>query len=245
MSDAELVARVAAGDERGLAELYDRYADALFVVAFRRLGDRESAQEVVQETYLTLWNRAELFDARLGSLLAWLSTIARNRAIDRLRALRRRPAPAVLGLPGPDEPGEVRVSERIVADALLAPRGPSPDPQQVVDEAWVRSVVRAALDVLPEVERRVLELAYYEGSSQSEIAHRLGWPIGTVKTRTRRALSRLRAVLGATLAPELGIPFAPTAAAPAAEAGAAPSSPASSERVREEQLPEGAFDGPR
>nr|MBA3851328.1 sigma-70 family RNA polymerase sigma factor [Chloroflexota bacterium] len=90
-SDAQLVATVAAGDAAALAELYDRHADAIFRAAFRRSGDRTIAEEVLQDTYLALWNRAELFDPGQGSLVTWLSTIARNRAIDRLRHQGRRP----------------------------------------------------------------------------------------------------------------------------------------------------------
>src|SRR4051812_34676809 len=90
-SDAVLVSLVASGDATALAELYDRHSDAIFRAAYRRLGDRQLAEEVLQDTYLALWNRATLFDEQQGSLLAWLGTIARNRAIDRMRSIGRRP----------------------------------------------------------------------------------------------------------------------------------------------------------
>src|SRR3954469_15446539 len=90
-TDSELVADVAARNSDALAELYDRHAEALYRAAYRRLGDRQLAEEVLQDTYLALWNRASLFDEQQGSLLAWLGTIARNRAIDRMRAIGRRP----------------------------------------------------------------------------------------------------------------------------------------------------------
>src|SRR5918998_6409958 len=93
-TDAELVADLVAGDDAALAELYDRHGDAVFRIAFRRSGDRQLAEEVMQETFLALWDRAELFDPAVGSLPAWLGTIARNRTVDRLRAIGRRP-PAI------------------------------------------------------------------------------------------------------------------------------------------------------
>src|SRR5215211_6253200 len=89
--DATLVREVAAGSESALGHLYDRYVDAVFAAASRLTGDRQVAEEVVQETFLALWNRAELFDPKVGSLAAWLHTIARNRTVDRLRATGRRP----------------------------------------------------------------------------------------------------------------------------------------------------------
>src|ERR1700690_3063920 len=106
------MAIVATGDADALAALYDRYADAVYRAAFRRLGDKQLAEEVLQDTYMALWNRAELFDPGLGSLLAWLSTIARNRAVDRLRALGRRPAAVPLSSVLPDDDREDRSFDR-------------------------------------------------------------------------------------------------------------------------------------
>jgi RNA polymerase sigma-70 factor (ECF subfamily) len=199
-SDEELVAALVEGDEAALGELYDRHAESLFRAALLRLGDRGLAEEVLQDTYLALWNRAELFDGRQGSVIGWLSTIARNRAIDRLRSSARRPAPVALsGLVGsaadPASADDAR-------DAILAAARPlagvtaAPDPEREVDMAELRREVEQALDDIPEQERQVLTLAYYDQLSQSEIAARLAWPLGTVKTRTRRALARLRETLG-------------------------------------------------
>ena len=196
-SDVDLVARLAAGDATALAQLYDRHADAVFRVAFRRLGDRQLAEEVLQDTYLTLWNRAELFDPAAGSLIAWLSTIARNRAIDRHRARLRRSA-FPMGLAWSSDDGDPDSAERVLGAGTLLTSGmgrASDDPQGAVDQAERRAEIGAALGSLPELEREVLRLAYYEELSQTEIATRLGWPLGTVKTRTRRALYRLRAAL--------------------------------------------------
>jgi RNA polymerase sigma-70 factor (ECF subfamily) len=199
-SDEELVAALVEGDEAALGELYDRHAESLFRTALLRLGDRGLAEEVLQDTYLALWSRAELFDGRQGSVMGWLSTIARNRAIDRLRSSARRPAPVALsGLVGsaadPASADDAR-------DAILAAATPlagvtaAPDPEHEVDLAELRREVAHALADIPEQERQVLTLAYYDQLSQSEIAARLAWPLGTVKTRTRRALARLREALG-------------------------------------------------
>jgi RNA polymerase sigma-70 factor (ECF subfamily) len=212
-SDALLVASLVRGDTTALAELYDRHADAVYRAAFRRLGDRQLAEEVLQDTYVALWNRAELFDPAAGSLLAWLSTIARNRAVDRLRALGRRPAAVPLSAVLPSDDADDQAVERALASGDLLGAAPPPrDPEQVIEEGALRDQIRGVLDAIPPNERQVLELAYYEELTQTEIADRLGWPLGTVKTRTRRALYRMREAL----MPILGADVAPPAAALAA-----------------------------
>ncbi|MEP7360559.1 MAG: sigma-70 family RNA polymerase sigma factor [Chloroflexota bacterium] len=199
-SDVELVASLVEGDETALGELYDRHADSLFRAALMRLGDRGLAEEVLQDTYLALWTRAETFDVSQGSVIGWLSTIARNRAIDRLRSSARRPAP--LALSGLVPLGADASVANDARDAILAASTPisgvtaAIDPEREVDIAELRREVDEALASIPEQERQVLTLAYYEQLSQSEIALRLAWPLGTVKTRTRRALARLRDSLG-------------------------------------------------
>lgn len=199
-SDEELVAALVDGDEAALGELYDRHADSLFRAALLRLGDRGLAEEVLQDTYLALWNRAELFDRGQGSVIGWLSTIARNRAIDRLRSLGRRPPP--IALSSLAQAGADDASADEARDALLSASTPlsgvtaALDPERAVDMAELRDEVGRALAAMPEQERQVISLAYYDELSQSEIAARLDWPLGTVKTRTRRALARLRESLG-------------------------------------------------
>jgi RNA polymerase sigma-70 factor (ECF subfamily) len=200
-SDAQLVQALVDGDERALAELYDRHAGALYRAALLRVGDRQLAEEILQDTYLALWNRAELFDARAGSLVGWLSTIARNRAIDRLRAQGRRPPAVPFSAMVPE--GQHRSSDDELPLHRLAELDPSADdPAGRVDGAWLRDEVERALADIPANERDVIRLAYYDELSQSEIAARLNWPLGTVKTRTRRALARLREALGGVLATE-------------------------------------------
>lgn len=221
-SDASLVATVATGDPDALAELYDRHADAVYRAAFRRLGDRQLAEEVLQDTYMALWNRAKLFDPGQGSLLAWLSTIARNRAVDRLRQLGRRPPALSLSAVMANDEHDDRAMERVLAHATPLSSGAiSPDPVAIMESAALGDEIRRALKVIPDSERQVLELAYYEELTQTEISARLGWPLGTVKTRTRRALFRLRSVLTEMFGPEVAPPAHPHRAAAAFRADAA------------------------
>lgn len=189
LDDAALVGRIVAGDERALMAVYDRHGDALFGIAVRFLGDREAAAEVVQEVFLSLWQRAVRYDASAGSLLGWLIGIARHRSLDRLRMESRRPRLATPAHAVVDGEGSEEGSLGWGATAISQDE---PDPAVEVDRRWSRSVVRTALSEMPEPERRVLVLAYDDGLSQAEIAARLGWPLGTVKSRTRRAMATLR-----------------------------------------------------
>lgn len=201
-----LVREVAAGSQDALAALYDRHGDAVYAAAIRLTSDRQVAEEVVQETFLALWNRAELFDPATGSLAAWLHTIARNRAVDRLRAAGRRPNLVPLSAASGSEEQETAALERIVASGRVlggADLGPGPEGELAATE--LRTVIRAALAELPDHERTALVLAYGADLTQTEIAARLGWPLGTVKTRTRRALHRLRAVLADEVGPTAGL----------------------------------------
>jgi RNA polymerase sigma-70 factor, ECF subfamily len=211
--DAALVREVATGSQDALAELYDRHASAVFAAACRLTTDRQLAEEVVQETFLAVWNRAELFNPATGSLAAWLHTIARNRTVDRLRAAARRPRLISVSAVGPDDEPESVALERLAAGGVtsgitvLGGVDPIGMPEAAFAGTELRERLRDALDVMPDAERTVILLAYRLDLTQSEIADRLGWPLGTVKTRTRRALLRLREVLGDSVDPEL----APTA----------------------------------
>jgi RNA polymerase sigma-70 factor (ECF subfamily) len=200
--DAALVREIAAGSQNALAAVYDRYADVVYAAAIRLTSDRQVAEEVVQETFLALWNRAELFDPKVGSLAAWLHTIARNRTVDRLRAAGRRPNLVPFSSASGSDEGDTAALERIVASGTVlggADLGPGPEGELAATE--LRTVIRDALAELPEHERTALLLAYSAELTQSEIAERLGWPLGTVKTRTRRALLRLREVLAEEFGP--------------------------------------------
>jgi RNA polymerase sigma-70 factor (ECF subfamily) len=194
--DAALVREVAAGSQDALAVLYDRHGDAVYAAAIRLTSDRQVAEEVVQETFLALWNRAELFDPGTGSLAAWLHTIARNRTVDRLRAAGRRPNLVPLSSASGSDEHDTAALERLVSSGTVlggADLGRGPEGELASTE--LRAVIRNALEALPEHERTALVLAYGADLTQAEIAERLGWPLGTVKTRTRRALLRLRDVL--------------------------------------------------
>ena len=199
--DGELAARIVAGSADALAQAYDRYVAVVFTAAVRLTGDRQVAEDVVQETFLALWNRAETFDAGRGSLRTWLTTIARNRSVDRLRAQGRRPQS--ISLTSRDDGSDAaEMLERIVAASDEGRAAASEDPAAAYDAMELRETLARAVAEMPEPERRVIVLAYGDGLTQAEIADRLSWPLGTVKTRTRRALHHLRASL-AEVAPDL------------------------------------------
>ena len=191
LPDGELMARMAAADEAGLGAIWDRHADVVYGSVLRFMGDRQAAEEVVQDTFLVIWRQAGRYDAAAGSVVGWLLRIARNKAIDRLRAAARRPA--VIDLAGfgrePGEPGDRGAASGMAGWPI------DPGPEDLVTQRWSRAVVRTALSAMPEPERMALELAYDEDLTQVEISARLGWPLGTVKSRTRRVLASLRMVL--------------------------------------------------
>ena len=195
VSDADLVARMAAGDEAALAAAYDRHGDVVFGSVMRFLRDREVADEVVQDTWLAVWRFAGRYEPETGSLLGWALGIARNKALDRVRAAARRPRLVVLGGPDDDQADELdrAIASRGSASSLASTTDGEPEAAATRD--WERAVVRAALSAMPELERRAIELAYDHGLTQVEIAERLAWPLGTVKTRTRRGLALLRSAL--------------------------------------------------
>jgi RNA polymerase sigma-70 factor, ECF subfamily len=196
LSDVELAARVATGDEWAFGAAYDRYAGAVYGAIFRFVRDQSVAEEVVQDAYVALWRSAQQYDPAAGSLLSWLLRIARNKAIDRVRSSARRPR--TVDLSAPD--GNTAALELALRNAG-ANSWAADAPDEAAVRAWTRSVVRTALSLMPENERLTLELAYDEGLTLVEIASRTGWPLGTVKTRTRRALANLRTALAGV--PEL------------------------------------------
>jgi RNA polymerase sigma-70 factor, ECF subfamily len=177
-STAALVAAIAAGDREAFGRFYDLTAPMAFGLIRRVLRDPDAAAEVLQEVFWQVWQDAPRFDPKRGSAEAWLVMRAKTRAIDRLRSIRRR-----------DRTFVAPVDESVTPPSAE----PAPDPAVVAED---RSLVQAALAQLPEAQRRVIELAFFEGLTQTEIATRLGEPLGTVKTRARLALDRLRGVLG-------------------------------------------------
>src|SRR6478672_757625 len=179
--DQAALARMAGGDGDAVAELYDRHARPIYSLALRILGDATEAEDVVQDVFAQAWRQASRYSASRGAVAAWLLTLARSRAIDRLRSRRARPA---------------GVSDDRVADRLADVR-PTADVQVLSSEQVAR--VRAALDELPLLQRAAIELAYFEGLTHAEIADRLEQPLGTVKTRIRLAMTKLRDVLAGTV----------------------------------------------
>jgi len=178
-SSAVLIAAIAAGDRDAFSRFYDLTAPMAFGLIRRVLRDPEAAAEMLQEVFWQVWQDASRYDPTRGSPEAWLVTRAKTRAIDRLRSMRRRDRTFVAPV---DESVAQRREE------------PAENPAVVAED---KSLVQAALAQLPEAQRRVIELAFFEGLTQSEIATRLGEPLGTVKTRARLGLDRLRGVLGA------------------------------------------------
>jgi RNA polymerase sigma-70 factor (ECF subfamily) len=194
--DGCLLQELIGGSESAFATLYDRYSASIFATAQRASRDRGLAADVVQETFLTLWNRAESFDPSRGSLIAWLSTIARNRTVDHLRAAGRRPAPAPFSAFKWADGSDGSATDWLeVAGEFVGAATAEPEPEAAVVSSETREAIAVALATLGPLERQVILLAYQEGLTQSEIAARLGWPIGTVKTRTRRAQRQLRDAL--------------------------------------------------
>jgi RNA polymerase sigma-70 factor, ECF subfamily len=171
MTDGELIARVGEGDRGAFELLYRRYARPVFALALRRLGDRGRAEDAVQETFASVWRSARSYRLERGPGAPWLYAVARNAIIDRRRA--RVESPSEI----PDTPS---------ADA---------EPDERAEANWTAWRIHSALGELPDNERAVLELAYWSGLSQSEIAEYLQIPLGTVKTRTRAALGRLADLL--------------------------------------------------
>ena len=170
--DVSVVRQIAGGDESALAALYDRWAQPVYSVVAHLLKDADGAEDVVEETFWQVWQRASSYDASRGTVRTWILTIARSRALDRLRSRRRN-------------------REDIAAD-LGVIRDPAPDPSEDVESGERRRLVYAALQDLPEDQRRALDLAYFRGLSQSEIAELLGEPLGTIKTRMRLGMQKLR-----------------------------------------------------
>lgn len=174
-SDTEVLHAIARGDESALAALYDRYHSILLGLLLRILHSRVEAEDVLQEVFIQVWQRAASFDETRGRAFTWMVTLARSRAIDRLRSLQSRQ----------------RADDASLRDAPESVSDASDDAYH----AEQREIIRAALNEIPEEQRRALLLAYFEGLSQSEIAARLGQPLGTIKTRMRSGMSKLRDLL--------------------------------------------------
>jgi RNA polymerase sigma-70 factor, ECF subfamily len=184
LSDADLIVRVAERDPAALEVLYDRYSRVVYSFALRIVADPQIAEELLQEVFLRTWQQGAAFRESRGAFVTWLLSITHNMAIDEVRKRRRRPQKA-----DSEEP-----------EALLA--AVADTRQDVEDEVWLsslRDTITGAMTLLPPAQRDVIEMAYFQGLTQREIAERLGEPLGTIKTRTRLGIQKLRDQLGEQL----------------------------------------------
>ena len=188
MSDPKLVEYVALGRPEALAELYDRYSRVVMSFAFRILGDRAGAEELLQEVFLRTWRQAGSFSETRGSFITWLLSITHNMAIDEIRKRNRRPQRV-----NSDDPvqllANMRDTDTPVEDRAIG--------------VTLRDEITAALRELPPAQRNVIEMAYFQGLTQREIAEETGEPLGTIKTRIRLGMRKLRELL-----PEHGVDLA-------------------------------------
>lgn len=178
LTDEALLALIAVSDRNALAALYERYGRRVFALAARMLGDPQSSEEVTQDVFLSVWRRVSSYKAGRGRFTTWLFSIAHNRTIDELRRRRR----------------ERYRENPTLEDHVDLPSDSAPPPEEVVARSE-GAMVREALGTLPLEQRAVIEMSYFGGLTQVEIAQRTGQPLGTVKTRMRLALKKLRIAL--------------------------------------------------
>ena len=181
--DSELLRRTALGDDASLRELHNRYSGVLLATAFRVLNNFKDAEEVVQEAFVQIWEKASVYDVRRGKPLTWAMTLTRNKAIDRLRRVQRRH----------------RLQDELEQEAEISNRMVEYDSS---DEATLRetqAIVRTAVVQLSPDQRRAIELAFFSGLTQHEIAAKLEEPLGTIKARIRRGMLKLRQIIAPKL----------------------------------------------
>ena len=176
-----LIQRVGTQDREAFGQLYDRFSTLVFTLAMRMLKIRSDAEDLLQEVFVQVWRQAQGYSAERGSPEAWIINIARSRAIDKIRSIRRMEKSFVLT----DDPARAETGKNVESSAA---------------ESETRLTMNAALANLPETQRRVLELAYFDGLTQTEIAKRLAEPLGTVKTRMRSGIQRLREIVSSRAA---------------------------------------------
>jgi len=177
LGDADLIGRAADGDARALEVLYDRYSRVVYSFALRIVGDQQVAEELLQEVFFRAWQQGSSFRSSRGSFITWLLSITHNMAIDEVRKRRRRPQKS-----DNDDPETALAG---VPDAR----------QDVEEEVWLgtlRETISVALEALPPAQREAIELAYFRGLTQREIAEQTGEPLGTIKTRMRLGMQKLR-----------------------------------------------------
>lgn len=181
--DEALIRLVAEKNKEALSELYDRYSRLIYAIAYHFVGNPATAEEITLDVFMRLWNKAELYDPHRASVKTWLTRVARNRAIDEVRRRNVRLDHDSLSL------------ENMLPPARPASSGRSSNPEDVTELALMRRRVREAVDTLPDEQKQALFLAYFRGLTHRGIAEMTGLPLGTVKTRIRLAMNKLRKLL--------------------------------------------------
>ncbi len=183
LDDCELLRETARGDHTSLAELHRRYSGVLMATAFRVLNNAKDAEEVVQEAFVQIWEKASVYDSGRGKPLTWAMTLTRNKAIDRLRRVQRRS----------------RLHDDIEQEARIWDRIAENDSSEEAVAHETQAIVRSAVIQLSDAQRRAIELAFFGGLTQHQIAEQLSEPLGTVKARIRRGMMKLRQIIGPKL----------------------------------------------
>ena len=178
-AEIELMKRVGQGDERSFGELYERFSGVLFSIAYRVLNNQEAAEDVLQDVFVQIWEKAPLYDPSRGKPLTWAGTLTRNRSIDRLRSTQRRN----------------RLQDDLQRESDTFEHFDDRSSLDAVTAGETNVLVREAMKKLPKDQREAIELAFFHSLKQSEIAERLNEPLGTIKARIRRGLMKLRDVL--------------------------------------------------
>ncbi len=178
-AEIALLGRVAQGDKRGFEELYDRFSGVLFSTAYRVLNNQEAAEDVLQDVFIQIWEKAPLYDPARGKPMTWAMTLTRNKAIDRLRSTQRRR----------------RLQDDAQRESETLEQFDDRSSFDAVASAETNALVREAIGKLSKDQREAIELAFFSSLTQTEIAERLGEPLGTIKARIRRGMMKLREVL--------------------------------------------------
>ena len=182
-NEIDLLQKIALGDKRAFAEFYDHFSGVLFSAALRVLNNREAAEDVIQDVFIQIWEKAPLYDATRGKPLTWAMTLTRNKSIDRLRSVQRR----------------ARLHEDAGKEAQTAEQFDGHSALDDVETTERGAIVRAAFEKLNKEQRQALEMAFFGSLTHTEIAEQLGEPVGTIKARIRRGMMKLRDVLESRL----------------------------------------------
>ena len=182
-AEIELMRRVANGDRRSFAELYDRFSGVLFSTAYRLLNNQQAAEDVLQDVFIQIWEKAPLYDSTRGKPMTWAVTLTRNKAIDRLRSTQRRS----------------RLHDDAQRESVAGEQFDDRSSFEAMVSGETGALVREALEKLTKDQRQAIELAFFSSLTQNEIAERLREPLGTIKARIRRGMMKLREVLGPRL----------------------------------------------